>query len=260
MNIQRLSVLKREDPEEIQLAMLPQNVTITTYAKDRALSVNELVRSIHGDSYEWYGFTLGSKERPDCIADIGIPFNDHNVHQYTGIGPENISSFSESLPRDLVINGWIHSHGRLEYREFSRTDERNHLTVLDYVATFLRKPVSRREILIEDLLVITEDRFRQEQGSGGNVWIVTDKPVSEARIFELVYGSFCYGIVVGDGGWHMQEIYYRTRGILTGTSSVAKTKAQMLPVDSERTFTKKDREVLAGEIKVRIKPRQFVEQ
>jgi hypothetical protein len=254
LKIRRLSLLAKEGPREIEIAKLPRDVSITTYAKCRALAVNGLVRAIHGDSYEWYGFTLALKDRPECIVDIGIPFNDSNAYHHTAIGPENISLFSDSLPHDLIINGWIHSHGRLDYRGFSRTDEQNHLSVLDYVGTFVKKPVSRRQIVIRDLVALTQDRFGQDEKTGRSVWVVTDVPVSEARIFEAVHGSFCYGIVVGDGGWHMQEIYYKTRGILTGTVSIGKKEARMVPVDSGRVFTKKDRELLAGEIKAKIKP------
>jgi hypothetical protein len=56
----------------------------------------------------------------------------------------------------------------------------------------------------------------------------------------------------------MQRIYYRTRGILTGTSSITKAQAPILPVDSGRVFTPKDKEILAGEIKERINPREQV--
>ncbi len=231
---------------------------ITTYAMERILAVNDLVRTIHGGSYEWYGFTLAEKEHPECIIEMGLPFNDINVHKYTGIGPENISMFSDSLPDELIINGWVHSHGSLEYREFSKTDEMNHLTVLDYVGTFLKKRVSIKEILIDDLQVLTKGSIGEKEKENGNVWIVTDKPISEARVFEIVYGSFCYGIVVGDTGWHTQQIYYKTRGILTGTSSISKMRAQIVPVDSGRIFNNEDKEILAGEIKERINPREQV--
>lgn len=256
MKLQRLSLLKRNDPDEIHLAKLPQNVMITSYAKQRALAINRLVRAVHGGSYEWYGFTVARKDHPECIVDIGLPFNDSNTLHYTGIGPESISAFQDSLPPDMLINGWIHSHGGLDYRHFSHVDEVNHLTVLDYVGTLLKKPITRREVVIDDLLLVSENDPMSKDPSRGSVWVLTDRPVSEARILETVYGCFCYALLVGDGGWLQQEIYYKTRGILTGSGGITRKEAEMLEVESGRAFTQGDRELLAKEIKKRIVPRE----
>lgn len=248
----------REEPAEIEIAKLPQQVLITRYARCKALSINELVLRIYGGSFEWYGFTIASGERPECIADIGIPVNNVNVHTRTGISAESISLFSESLPPELAVNGWIHSHGSLESLEFSKTDEANHLTVLDFVGTLLKKPVSRREIRIRDILPVTLETLERGDEPRGSVWVVTDRPVSGARIFETVHGSFCYGIVVGDGGRHAQDIYYKTRGILTGTTGTGRKRARMLPVDFERVFTAEDMERLADEVRAKIRPAESI--
>lgn len=254
MRLRSLSTIKRTDPGEVILGNLPRNIPITRYALQRAVSISGLVRRIHGDSFEWYGFTLAEREDPECIIDIGLPSNDRNVERYARIGPENISAFQDSLPGDVLINGWIHSHGKINLREFSRVDEINHLTVLDYVATFIKRPVSRREVVVDDLRLFSERNVREADPAAGSVWIVTDDPVLRAALFEIVQGSFCYGLLVGDGGWYRQEIYYRTRGILTGTDNLYSNHAEMLPIDSGRVFTKDDEEALAREIKNRIKP------
>ncbi len=254
MKFRSLSALKRTEPVETLIGKLPQNVMITKYAWQRALAVNELVRRIHGDSFEWYGFTLGGVDYPECITDIGLPVNDQNVHQYTGIGPENISRFQDSMPVDMLINGWIHSHGKISFRSFSSTDQANHLTVLDFVGTFLKKPIARKEVRVDDLLLVSEENQDDGTPGRGSVWIETDRPISTARIFERVFGTFCYALLVGDGGWHTQEIYYRTRAILTGASSLDGRQADLLVVESGREFTKRDEDLLAAEISERINP------
>lgn len=254
MRIRRLSTLKRKEPKEILLARLPDVIAITDYARSRAFAVNRLIRRIFGDSYEWYGFTLGSKARPEVVADIGLPVNDCNVHQYTGVDPEHIARFQESLPADVVINGWIHSHGSLDYKTFSPVDSANHRTVLDFVSPFLKKPVARRQVVIEELLPLTEAESRSTPPGGGNVWVVTDRPVSRASIFEVVYGSFCYALLVGDGGWHRQEIHFETRGILTGTTHSGHTEAAMVRAENGRAFAKEDEDLLEQEIREKIVP------
>jgi hypothetical protein len=254
VKLRNLSFLKRADPEEIPLATFPTDMLITKFAWEKALAINPLVNQIHGSSYEWYGLTLAEKEHPECIVDIGIPVNASNVHRHTGIDPESIALFRESLPANQVINGWIHSHGSLGYKRFSRTDETNHVTVLDYVSTFLKTPLARREVLIEDTVLLTRDSMKDAAGFAGNVWIVTDNQVSEARIFEKVYGFFSYAILVGDGGWHRQEIYCRTRGILTGTEYTTKKEAQLFAVESGKMFTERDKELLTEEIRDKVNP------
>ncbi len=254
MRLAKLSSLKRPEPEYVTLSELPRNVIIDRFAISKALAVNELVRGIHGDSYEWYGLTLAKKENPECITDIGLPVNDSNVHQYTGIGPENISLYRDVLPPDLIINGWIHSHGSLGYKRFSRIDEANHLTVLDYVCSYMKIAVEKREAVIDDLRVVNEAELGSGGSDGGSVWIVTNEHVSRARIFETVYGCFAYAILVGDGGWYRQEIYHRTRGILTSSTNVVKRSAELLPVSSGRRFTKPDRDFLAREVREKIRP------
>jgi len=91
-----------------------------------------------------------------------LPRNDLNLQTYTTLGSERIAAFKESLPDDVIINGWIHSHGALMFEHFSPMDQRNHLVVLDFVAAGLRKPVAKREIAIRDLTLLLEDQFVEE--------------------------------------------------------------------------------------------------
>ena len=159
MRFKDLSRLKRPEPLEITLGNLPQNILMAAYAKDKAFKINELVGIIFEKSYEWYGFTLAEKDRPELIVDIGLPQNDLNLNDYTSLGSATIAEYQESLPEDTIINGWIHSHGALNYRHFSHTDEQNHLTVLDFVTARTRKPLSKKEVAIQDLILLEKDRF-----------------------------------------------------------------------------------------------------
>jgi hypothetical protein len=249
-----LSELRRPPGHEIVLGTLPQEIRITDYALARAFKINELVRFIHKESYEWYGYTIAERDDPELIVDIGLPKNDQNLVEYTSIAPESIAAFLESVPPDRVINGWIHSHGGLEYRQFSGTDERNQVTVLDYVTALLRKPIAKKEVVIKDLVLLVKDRCTEEDLIKGNVSLITDAHVREARILETVYGGFCYAIVVGDDGWHEQAIHYRTRGILSGRATQENKEAEIILVETGRSLTRSEVEVLAEEVKTKIQP------
>jgi len=254
MRFKDLSQLKRPQPLKIEIGNLPQHILMATYARDRAFKISELVRMIFDKSFEWYGFTLADKDHPELIADIGLPKNDLNLQDYTTLGATRIAEFQESLPEDVMINGWIHSHGALNYRHFSDTDEKNHLTVLDFVGARTRKPLAKKEIAIQDLVLLEKDRFEEKDMEKGSVCLITDGPITEAKIMETVYGSFCYSIVIGDGGWHEQEIHSRERGILSGQTTLSSNVAQIEFVDTGRSITQVDISTLRDEVKKKIKP------
>jgi hypothetical protein len=224
------------------------------YAKQKAFKINELVRTIHQDSFEWYGFTLGSRDNPEVIIDIGLPRNDQNLSDYATIGPKGIAEFQESLADDAIVNGWIHSHGALHYKHFSHTDEKNHLVVLDFVSARLRKPVAKREIPIKDLSLLVKDQFGNNNLQQGSVSLITDKPIAEATIMETVYGSFCYAIVIGDEGWHEQEIHYRESGILTGQTRESSKETEITVLDTDRSLVQLDINGLSDEVEEKIRP------
>ncbi|MEE8431066.1 MAG: hypothetical protein V3S16_07455 [Candidatus Desulfatibia sp.] len=254
MRFKNLSQLKRPKPLEITLGSLPQHILMAEYAKNRAFKINELVGVIFEESFEWYGFTLADQDHPELIVDIGLPQNDLNLHDYTSLGSESIAQFQESLPKELIINGWIHSHGALNYKHFSHTDEKNHLTVLDFVAARTRKPLAKQEVVIQDLVLLEKDRFVEKDMEKGSVSLITDGPITEAKIMETVYGSFCYSIVIGDEGWHEQKILYRERGILSGHTTVSSKTADIEFVDTGRFITQVDISTLRDEVKKKIKP------
>ncbi len=254
MRFKNLSELKRPELREIALTPLPKRVIMAQYARDKAFKINELVRSIHQESLEWYGFTMGSKANPELIIDLGLPRNDLNLHDYTTLSSERIAEFQESLTEEVVVNGWIHSHGDLKYQRFSRTDEQNHLVVLDFVAASLRKPVAKREVAIKDLVLLVKDRFDEEELAEGSVSLITDAPISTATIMETIYGSFCYAIVIGDHGWHEQQIYYRENGVLSGHSALSNTEAETIFVDTDKVLTQSDINTLRVEVKHKIQP------
>ena len=254
MRFRDLSQLKRPEPLTIKLGSLPQHILMTAYAREKAYKINELVGTIFEESFEWYGFTLAHKNRPEFIVDIGLPKNDLNLQDYTALGSERIAEFQESLREDFVINGWIHSHGALNYRHFSHTDEQNHLTVLDFVAARTRKPLAKKEVAIQDMILLQKDRFDKKDMEKGSVSLITDQPITEAKIMETVYGSFCYSIVIGDEGWHEQKIHFQERGILTGHTTVRSKAADIEFVDTGKSLSQVDIHALSDEIKEKIKP------
>jgi hypothetical protein len=258
MRFKSLAELKRGAAYEVELAPLPQEIKITAYAKAKAFKINELVRRIHEGSYEWYGYTLGGRGNPECILDIGLPDNDENMEQYTRVGPENIAAYQASLTPDRIINGWIHSHGDLELQAFSEIDAENQRVVLDYVTTLLKKPVAKRELLIRDLVRLVEGRWEEKDLLEGSVTLITDTPVASARIMETVYGGFGYAIVIGDAGWHRQEIHYKRRGILSGQTAFSQKAAQIIILETPRSLTESDLAALEEEVTSKIQPLKYV--
>lgn len=254
MRFRSLAQLHRPDPREISLGALPGTIRMDRYASEKAFQINALARSLYEDSLEWYGFTLGRADAPDLIVDIGLPSNDVNLTVHTALSPEGIAAFRETLPEALLINGWIHSHGALTYQRFSPMDERNHQVVMDFVAAGLRMAIAKREVAIEDLVLLVKDRFMEADLAKGSVSLITDAPVREAIILETVYGSFCYAFVVGDGGWHEQEIHYREYGVLSGRTRSDRKETGITLVDTGRELSRFDVDILRVEVERKIRP------
>ena len=227
---------------------------MTRHALSKAFKISEIVRAIHGDSYEWYGFTLAGRGQPELVADIGLPANDQNLLEYARVSPEAIAAYQESLPRDHVINGWIHSHGTLPYEKFSHVDEGNQEAVLGYVTAPLRRPVAKKEIMIRELAMLVKDRWTEKELERASVALITDAPITEARIIETVYGGFCYAIVIGDSGWHRQEIHYRRRGILSGWTTDSRREAEIVLSGAERPLSDAEILSLTEQVRSRIRP------
>lgn len=257
MRFKSLAELKRSEPYEVILASLPEEIRMTDYAWAKAFKISELVREIHGDSYEWYGYTLGSRDDPELISDIGLPRNDENIQQYTRIGPENIAAYQESLPGNRIISGWIHSHGELDLQEFSSIDAENQEVALDYVTSLVKRPVAKKELVIRDLALLVEGKWGQEDLETGSVSLITDVPVAAARIMETVYGGFCYAIVIGDAGWHRQEIHYKHRGILSGQTSISKKAAEIIELQTSGPFPQEEVAALREEVRTKIQPIKY---
>lgn len=267
MRFKSLKGLSRAAPVEVRLASLPREIFITDYAKAKAFAVSEAVRRVHGEAFEWYGFTLAARARPEVIVDVGLPENTENLETYTSLSPERIAAFHETLPEGQIINGWVHSHGELEYRHFSPLDDLNQATVLDYVTSLLRVPVAQKEVVIRDLAlgVLGQDEGAnlglQKIHSPGSappapasVTLLTDVPVERAKFLETVYGGFCFAIVIGDAGWTEQEIHYKTRGVLTGETFVSQQPAELTLVETGKILTASDLEALEQEVKDRVRP------
>lgn len=257
MRFKSLAELQRPARGETVLAALPDKIRMAHYARQKAFKINELVRSLYQDSYEWYGYTLARRDDPELIVDVGLPRNEQNVLQYTRVHPEKIAAYQEALPAEVLINGWIHSHGNLDLKQFSDIDAENQVTVLDYVTAGLRRPLAKQEIVINDLSLLVKGDFTEDDLPKGSVTIITDRPVSEVRILETVYGVFCYSIVIGDDGWHHQEIYYKKRGILSGQTIVSQKDSDIVLVDTGRVLTEADIAELTAEVKEKIHPETY---
>ncbi|MEJ2225700.1 MAG: hypothetical protein P8X49_11265 [Syntrophobacterales bacterium] len=265
MRFKALKDLSRAAPLEVVLGSLPEVILITDYAKAKAFAVSELVRRVHGEAFEWYGFTLAERARPEVIVDVGLPENTENQETYTSISPERIAAYQEALPSGRIINGWLHSHGELDYRHFSPMDDFNQATVLDYVTSLLRVPVAQKEVVIRDLVLGVLGEAPDKGPMGGreeerarpapaSVTLLTDVPVGRAKLLETVYGGFCFAIVIGDEGWTQQEIHYKTRGVLTGETLISKREADLTLVTTGKVLTTSDLETLELEVKDRIRP------
>jgi len=254
MKLKRLSDLKRHEPREVALGTLPTDIAMGRFAVDKAFRINALVREVHGESFEWYGFLLAARDEPETVLDVGIPPNEQNLREHARIAAEKIIQFQEALPAEWIINGWIHSHGSLAYRRFSDLDEENHLTVLDFVTSLVRKPIAKREIPVKDLALLVSGSHSEADLREGSVTLVTDAPVRSAWILEAVYGGFCYAVVVGDDGWHEQEILYKRRGILTGETLIHKKKATIRKVETGPFLTALGEEQLREEIRRKVQP------
>jgi hypothetical protein len=88
----------------------------------------------------------------------------------------------------------------------------------------------------------------------GTVSLITDQPITEAKIVETVYGSFCYCIVIGDDGWHEQQIHYREKSVLSGHSTVWSQSTNIEFVDTRRTLNPEEIQAIANEVKAKIRP------
>lgn len=258
MRFKTLKDLERRPPREMPLASLPQVVRLTDYARAKAFAVSGLVRRVHGESFEWYGFTLAEKTDPEVIVDIGLPVQAENQETYVSLSPEGIAAYQETLPGDRVINGWVHSHGDLEYRNFSGIDDANQATVLDYVTSLLTLPVAKKEVVIRDLATVVVGEEGDAALAPGSVTLVTDVPVRRAEIFETVAGGFCFAMVIGDEGWTKQEIHYKTRGVLTGETQVSHRQADLVIIDTGRLLTPSDLETLEQKVKDRLRPVTYI--
>jgi len=254
VRLKRLADLHKSARREIPLIALPQEIFITPFAREKAFTINSLVRSIHGQSYEWYGFTLAWRRQPEIIVDIGLPVNEQNQDQYVSLAADQIAAFREALPETMLINGWIHSHGALDLQQFSAVDAANQTTVLDFVTARLWLPVAKVEVSVQNLVCLQEDHWQEADLRQGSVTLITDTPVRRVQIWETEYGGFCYAVVIGDDGWHEQEIHYKKRGILTGRTFVSQRTAAMTLVADGRRMTDSDRETLAQEVRTRLSP------
>ena len=254
--IKSLEYLKK-DSKSIQLETLPINISIYDYALEKAYKINELVKKNYRSSYEWYGYLLGKKENPEVVIDIGLGKNKENGYAYTKISEEDIAKFIDELSKDLIINGWIHSHGNLNYRHFSGTDEENMKKVLNFVSPLTKRPIQKREIIIKNLNIVDENYNIEDLKKGSVTVVVNNKETKNIKIFETIYGSFSYNIVIGDEGWNEKSIAYEEKGVLTGYYKIQTKPCELEMILTGKKLRKDEIRKLKGEIKEKIKPYSF---
>ena len=114
--------------------------------------------------------------------------------------------------------------------------------------------MAKKEIPIQDLQLLVKDEFEEKELEQGSVSLITDAAVSEAMLLETIHGGFSYSIVIGDEGWHEQEIHYTERGILSGHTTVSSREADIEFVDTGKTLTQIDINGLSDEVKENIQP------
>jgi hypothetical protein len=71
---------------------------------------------------------------------------------------------------------------------------------------------------------------------------------------ETIYGGFSYSIVIGDEGWHEQEIHYQERGVISGRTHVSMKSAEVMLIDNGRSLTQADIIALGKEVEEKIQP------
>ena len=53
-------------------------------------------------------------------------------------------------------------------------------------------PVAKREILVQNLVVLAEGRFTEEDLKGGTITLIANVPVKKTKILETILGGFCF--------------------------------------------------------------------
>jgi len=248
-----LGSLRKQELKEIVLDTLPEKIQMTDYALEKGYKTNELVRKVHKKSYEWYGFLLGPKSFPEIVTDIHLGESEANETDYVSISAENIQRAMSSLPQDTMINGWIHSHGDMGYHRFSGTDYRNMSNVLKFVSPVTRKAISKKELSIKELSLLVEGH-EEEALKKGIVTAVTDREIGKLKLFETVYGSFSYSVVIDDSRWHEQCISYEKQGILSPISDRTNEPCLLDIISSEKKITGEDIMELENDVRTKIKP------
>ena len=261
MIIKDLRELRKREGLEIILGELPNKVKITDYALEKGFKINELVREIYGRSYEWYGFLIARMKEPEIIIDIGLPKNKENDYSYTSVDPEGIGKFLDELRKnskeEYFINGWIHSHGRLNYRRFSYIDQENMKKVLNFVSSFTTRPIAKKEIIINNLTVVTKNKGPIEEilkKDKGSITIVTQKEPGEIKIFDTIYGAFAYSIVIGDERWSEQEIMYRKYSLISKIDEYWTNETEIELIQTNKRISDREIEALKKEIDEKINP------
>jgi hypothetical protein len=263
MVIKDLDLLRKKSGNglEVIIEELPKKVKIIDYALEKGFTINRLVREIYGRSYEWYGFLIAEKKQPEVIIDIGIPENAVNSYTYTKVEPEQVQKFlielKENGKDDYFVNGWIHSHGNLGFRQFSSTDEQNMKVMLNFTSSHTTKPIAKKEVLISNLAVVSQNGKPIEEilkENDGSIVIITQNEPGELRIFDTIYGCFGYSIVIGDEGWSKQKIMYRKHSIISRIDEYWTEDAEIELIETEKRIENVELEALKEEIKQKIKP------
>ncbi len=127
------------------LALVPKTVRVTEDVLNKAFTLCQLVKEVHEESMEWYGFLLAKRTQPELACDFTFGKQDSSAG-HTKMSGEDIAKCIEEIEssrgKEWIINGWIHSHAGFN-TFFSGTDQENRMTVLNSVYANTRRQFQR---------------------------------------------------------------------------------------------------------------------
>lgn len=148
-------LIKGTRPEEIDENLLPTSIKITENALAKAKKIGELVDKKATSSYEWYSFSLASKNNDYIVRDIILPKKQKISSAHCAVSGEEVAlasnevaEINRSSGKDYYIIGWLHSHANFSPFH-SPTDHENIMNVLNSVSLNTEKVTYKPFDLIE---------------------------------------------------------------------------------------------------------------
>jgi hypothetical protein len=157
-----LEELESYKPEEVVICSnpVPEKVIWEDYVPAKAQSICNAVRKSYG-SKEWYGLLTAEKKNPYVIKDIAL--GEQEVRSsYVSIESEKIGGILKDIDKEYTVVGWIHSHGDMDYMNFSGTDEENKMTVANSITLNTQVISKYMELRVHDVALMVEKGGKKE--------------------------------------------------------------------------------------------------